>query len=239
MDFFIRTYRSDAQWLSLLLRSIKKFCNGYHEFVMVCPNQDSDIIQSALRCFPLTPIRLETTDENPSMGYLEQQYSKMMADQYCSGDYIGFIDSDCMFIKHNTPETWFVDGKIRYLITPYEALGNTVNWRPITEDVLGFSCPFETMRRHPCVFPREVIEHCRAYISFLHRRPFKDVVMSYYGHAFSEFNVMGSYARELEPKPFSFIDTTKNDLPEKVLEQRWSYGGITPQIQEESERILS
>lgn len=236
MDFFTRTYRGDSQWLSYLMRSIPKFCSGYNEFVVVCPKSDRDIIYQVTRPYD---VRLEATEDDIGRGYLEQQYSKMIADTFCEGDYIGFVDSDCMFVLPNTPDSWFENGKIRYLVTPYAELGNAVPWRKFTEAALGFECPFETMRRHPCVFPRGVIANCRTYMVLRHHKPLRNYILEQGGNSFSEFNVMGSYALQVEPDRFQFIDTTESPLPPKIVEQRWSYGGLTDKIKAENERILS
>lgn len=236
VDIFIRTYRHDANWLRYLIRSIVKFCSGYNSVVVVCPKSDWDVIQPVTNAYP---VKLITTDDDLGSGYLEQQYSKMTADLFCDGDYIAFVDSDCIFVKPNTPEVWFENGKVKYLITPYSALGTSVPWQQFTQKALGFECPFETMRRHPCVFPREVIAGCRTYLMMLHHKPLRTYILEQGGNSFSEFNVMGSYALAVEPEKFHFLDTTSNPLPEKVLEQRWSYGGLTKQIMDDNERILS
>lgn len=236
MDLFIRTYHHDAPWLYWLMRSIPKFCSGYNEIVVACPQSDVPVISRTISGYPVS---LKPTDNDRGRGYLEQQYTKMCADQFCSGDYIGFVDSDCIFIRPNSPASWFHGDKIRYLITPYTALPPDVPWQRFTEKALGFACPYETMRRHPCVFPREVIEHCRSYISVLHKKPLRDYILEQGGNSFSEFNAMGSYAFAVEPEKFVFIDTTQNPLPPLLLKQAWSYGGITNQIVQEYERILA
>lgn len=236
MDWFIRTYQRDLEWLRYLMRSMKKFCSGYHEIVVVCPNVERDVIYPVVSPYDVTLVSVHNHEHK---GYLEQQYHKMVADTFCSGDYIAFVDSDCIFTKPNTPETWFVDGKIMYLITPFSVLGSTAPYKELTERALGVPCEFETMRRHPCIYPREVIEGCRKRVESIHGMMLRDYILDHCGGKFSEFNVMGNYAMHFEPQKFHFVDTTKNPLPEKYLEQRWSYGGLTRTIIDENERFLS
>jgi len=235
MDLFIRTYRNDAGWLRYLLRSIQKFCSVYNEIIVACPKSDAGIIRRVVGEYPITGMRLVLVENDMGSGYLEQQYTKMTADLICTGDYIGFVDSDCIFILPNSPDTHFVDGKIRYLITPYECVPTALKWKPITEAALGFPCPFETMRRHPCVYPKEVIAHCRAWIEFMHHRSLHSFILE---QGISDFNAMGSFALEREPEKFMFEDTTKHPLPPEILKQRWSYGGISPEIAAENESWL-
>lgn len=240
MDIFIRTYHKDAQWLIYLLRSIRKYCSGYNEFIVACPISDLHQIRELVDTHGtgIRSIRLVITEDDYGNGYMAQQHTKMMADTYSNADYIGFVDSDCIFVTRNSPETWMVGDKIRYLITHYSSLGDTVPWKGITEKALRFECPFETMRRHPCVFPREVITHCREYMEKIHGKPLKSYIYEQPNGSFSEFNVMGSYARQMEPEKFMFVDTAHNPLPPEILKQRWSYGGITPEIAAENDRIL-
>lgn len=239
MDLFIRTYRGDAAWLSYLLRSIKKFCSGYHEILVAYPRSDAAILEPLIDSRNVTGLRKVVVDDDAGTGYMAQQYTKMTADIHSTADYIAFLDSDCLCTVPNNPQTWMEGDKIRYLITPYEILGITVPWKPITEKALKFECKFETMRRHPCVFPREVITHCREYMEQIHGKPLRDYISEQPHGSFSEFNVMGSYALQKESEKFMFLDTTKNPLPPEVIKQRWSYGGLTPLIFEENERILA
>lgn len=241
MDMFIRTYRNDISWLSYLLRSIKKFCSDYHEFIVACPISDLHHIGNLLYVLRLDipNMRIVVTENDDGNGYMGQQFDKMNADTYSDADYIGYVDSDCIFTTPNTPNTWFVGNKIQYLITPYEVLGNTVPWKGITEKALKFDCPFETMRRHPCVYPKDVIKHCREYIEKLHGKSLRTYIMEQPTGQFSEFNAMGSYALKMEPENFLFVDTTKNPLPPEILKQRWSYGGVTSDIAAENEKILA
>ena len=56
---------------------------------------------------------------------------------------------------------------------------------------------------------------------------------------FSEFNVIGAIAEQHRAELYNILDTTIDPLPEKVAEQRWSWGGLTPEIRKELELLCS
>lgn len=235
MAIFIRTYRNDAQWLVYCLRSINKFCSGYSETVVVCPVSDHTIIAPLVK-YP--NMRVDVTEDEPERGYVLQQVTKMKADMYTNADYVLYTDSDCVFTKPNSPSTWFNAGKIVYLITPWAQLADSgaMKWKAITEAALGFEVQEEVMRRLPLVYPRSVISACRAWVESLHKMSLREYVLAQ--PEFSEFNVMGNFALHQKPQQFDFWDTTNRELPETIVSQKWSYGGITPQIQQETEALL-
>jgi hypothetical protein len=235
MAIFIRTFKNDAQWLVYCLRSIKKFCTGYSEVVLACPKEDMAVIQQVVAPYRH---RVVPVENDPAKGYLEQQVTKLCADQFTDAEYILMTDSDCLFIVPNTPLSWFTNGRIVHLITPWAALegGGAMVWRKPTEAALGYPCEYETMRRHPFVFPRSVIANCRKWIENRHRKPIREYVLSTGG--FSEFNSLASYAMSREPQWFTFVNTTNNPLPPEIVKQFWSWGGITPEVKHRMDAIL-
>jgi len=50
---------------------------------------------------------------------------------------------------------------------------------------------------------------------------------------------MGAIAEKHQPQEYYYLDTTIDTPPEKVAEQRWSWGGLTLEIQRELELICS
>jgi hypothetical protein len=233
---FIRTYANDAGWLKYCLRSILKFCTGYDEVVVVAPSFDANIIRPIVRS---AGFRFEVSKTgNPKDGYLDQQVTKMTSDEYTQADYIAYVDSDCCFTKPNTPNELFHGDKPVLIVTPYTALPSDHPWQPITERALRFTCPFETMRREPWIIRRDHLILFQAYMAQIHHMSLQDYVMSQPHRSFSEFNAMGSYLLRYHDTEYHVLDSTKHPLPDPVLNQRWSWGGLTEEIKAEMERIL-
>lgn len=231
-SIFIRSYAKDFEWLKYCLRSIQKHCRGFHETVIATP--DASILQT----WGLTREKVCQVTESPGCGgYMLQQIDKLNADRYCSGDYVLFVDSDCTFQTACEPATFFTGDKPTMLITPYSELGTTVPWQKSTEKALGFPCEFETMRRLPMLYPRDLFTPLRTHIQSRHGKSLEEYVRSQPNNAFSEFNAMGSWALKFHPDRFAWLDTTKNPLPPTIVNQNWSYGGITPAILAKMEEV--
>ena len=74
---FIRSYKNDIEWLKYCLRSIEKFVTGHAGVVVVVPEQDVPLFKAA-------GIDAQTTPEaDPGRGYLNQQLTKIHADEFC------------------------------------------------------------------------------------------------------------------------------------------------------------
>lgn len=231
-SIFIKSYRKDFPWLIYCLRSLAKFASGFKDIVLVVPEEDRKEIDG----WGLTREKVFSTPEY-GRGYLYQQQIKMNADRYTDADVLVFVDSDCLMSKPFTPESLYTNGKITMLITPYTAMPADFPWQKPTEKALGFPCPFETMRRHPFVYPSKVLKACREHIENLHQTDIEDYIMSQ--EHFSEFNSVGSYCYEKAHDQFHWIDTTKEELPPLLLTQYWSHDPNFETLKKEMEAILA
>lgn len=234
MDIFIRTFHRDAPWLVHALSSIRKFCHGYGGVHLVYPKDDEAVIQKAVNGYNIMP---HPVPNDPGVGYLEQQVSKLTADTFTRADYILYVDSDCFMLRANQPADWFTNGKIPHLITPWEHVGDAKMWKAPTEKALGCEARYETMRRIPVLFPRSVVAGCRQHIERLHQKPIREYVIEQ--KSFSEFNVLGTYAMVMAPHAFTFMDTTLNPLPPLIARQYWSWGGLTDAVKQEMEQAFN
>src|SRR5437879_1823450 len=90
IDFVCKTYQNDAPWLQYCLASLRKFCTGFRQVVVLVPTRDHEL-------FKLMNLTAETTipvsDHYPD-SYLGQQFYKLMADVYTDADLIYYFDSD-------------------------------------------------------------------------------------------------------------------------------------------------
>lgn len=235
IDLFIRTYAGDAQWLPYCLRSIKKYCSGFSDFIIVTPESSRSVIE---------PIALKygakffVCDQLNEDDYVGQQGTKMMADTWCNADVICYVDSDVIFIRDTTPALIISDtGCINMIKTAYTTI--ECPWQSITEKAVGFPVEFEYMRRMPLSYNRDLLEFARKHIEKTHGRTFQQFINEVPGRHLSEFNILGSIADKFMSEKFNWMNTSIDNLPEVYAKQFWSWGGINSEIKQQIEEILS
>lgn len=235
-DIFIKTYPADGKFLEYCLRSIDKFATGFRKIVLVTPmgSRVGEILFDAgnVRC----PNIIEV-EEYGADGYLSQQVFKLHANTFSDAEFILFMDSDTIFTRPVTPETFFIDGKIAWLYTPYDKIKTP--WQPITEKFLGCPVEFEFMRRHPLLAPSWLLAALRTFCRTMHDVSLDEYIMAQPQRAFSEFNALGALAYYFHRDMFHWLNTETDDIPELTTLQKWSYGGVTPEIVTEFEQILA
>ncbi len=237
-SIFCKSCSKDFQWLKYCLKSIGKFCSGFHEVVIVVPIQDLPEILS----WNLTKEKVIGIDESQWTDlYLHQQVVKLHADLYCDtkSEYVLFVDSDCCFTRECTPQSFFV-GSLPYMMkTSFASIGNQVDiWKKTTEKALKCECEFETMRRIPIMYPIHVLSEFRQHMISLHGKTVEEYIKEQPRGEFSEFNALGNYCLKFHSEKFFWWDTVKEpNLPQKVANQEWSWGGITGQMKSSLERI--
>jgi hypothetical protein len=241
---FYRTYRGDFQWLKYSLASLKKYLAGYSEIVIVTPKADYDLLKEEMKGWDLPKgiVTFRDVLEPLKDDYLGQQLCKLKAYEYVSFPYVLFVDSDAIFITPTTVEDFLRDGKPCILKTSYSSLeGDVLNWKPITEKALGEPVEFEYMRRLPLFYRRDSIKNLSWYFMEKHGVSLEDYVRSLSDRSFSEFNLLGAYIefKKSECKNYYFLDTAKEELPEKVVKQYWSWGRLTPEIENEIKSFIN
>jgi len=234
VDLFIRTYAGDAPWLAYCLRAVRKFCHGFEDLVVTCPESSREVIAplaaAADASFHVCP-QLHEHD------YVGQQATKMTADTWCKADAICYVDSDVIFTREFTPADVLDDDRVRLLKTPYSCIKTP--WQSLTIRDVGFHVDWEYMRRFPLSHARQTLEVARRHMEWVHHKPFEHYMREIPGRGFSEFNVLGAVADRFLPDQYSLLDTTTEPLPETHARQFWSHGGLTPQIVEEIENVLA
>lgn len=231
---FIRSYNKDFEWLSYCVRSIRKFCSGFSEVVLVIPNgQQVQLTREISERID----RLHTVKEH-TRGYLDQQITKLQAHHWLPDtDQILFVDSDCLFTTPATPESFMRDDKPLLLKTAYDVFRrqqeqtgkkqDVLCWQPITEAAIGFPVAYEYMRRLP------ILHDVRTLVEIETRYPrMIDHIRSIRGNGFSEFNVIGAVAERYLSHLYHIQDTEAEPLPPAVCEQSWSWGGISDEKRE-------
>ena len=231
---FIRSYQGDLGWLQHCLRSIQKFVTGYTEVVVVVPADQKPAFDQAN--MPVKVCGIWSND------YLGQQITKIHADTYCQPGLITFVDSDCMFngpmdLKELVDQTW----RPIALKTPYSKMsGQDQCWKEPTERALGMAVEFEFMRRLPITYKSEHLAQFRQW--FLGQGDCisieQYVLTKVQGREFSEFNAVGAWLHAFKHDEYKWLDTEKEELPKTVVDQHWSWGGMTPEIVAKAESLL-
>ena len=236
---FIRSYRNDFEWLNYCLKSIDKYCSGFNEIIIVVPHEDLGILRGSI----FTKYTVHHVHERTT-GYIDQQITKLQAHHYTQSDQILFVDSDCCFFKPCTPESFKQNGLPILLKTPYSVFRKqqqetgvkqqVLHWQPITEKAVGFPVKYEYMRRIPMMFNRFTLQFIESMYPQL-----PNYCCDVPSKEFSEFNFIGAIVDKYQAELYTILDTTINTPPEKVAEQRWSWGGLTPEIRKELEEACS
>jgi hypothetical protein len=226
-DIFIRTYYKDIPWLEYCIKSIKKFVSGYRQIVIVIPEGQKNSLDAISGC------RIETCPVY-SNDYIGQQLTKMKAITYTDADKIMFADSDLIWQEAFDVNQYMYYGKPVVLKESFE------NFKEKYPDVyqrkvwlskyLGYEVKYEYMRRHPFLFERKLL----TVTNILADRGLPEDVSG-----MSEFNIMGSLADTLFHDNYFFLDTEKGAFPKVKVKQYWSWGGLTPEIVNEIEKVLS
>lgn len=237
-SIFIKSWRQDRHFLSYCLRSLAKFATGFRDIVVALPEIDRPHFDG----FNFFTASVKWVDEpDDGKGYLRQQVTKLHADNYCAGDVIVMIDSDCFIKQPMNPEMFLSNGKPISLIRHWADVNTAVVWKPITEKFLTFQPCFEGMACLPFIVDRRALPLIREYCQSTHNKSIDDYVLAQPGKEFSEFNALSSFSQRFTPHLYDWriADPATDGFP-RVLVQRWSWSdaGVDP-FKEEYERILA
>jgi hypothetical protein len=170
--------------------------------------------------------------------YLGQQISKLYADELTDADFIGHVDSDCIFQRSTSPATLVGDGRPVTLMEPYAALSRHVPWRGITEQFLGLDTPYEFMRQPPYIFPRWLHAELRAFCLARHGVPLDAYVQAQPPRGFSEFNALSGFAWHFHHEAFRWVDLSIEPVTEPACRVFWSRAGLDAAARAEIARLL-
>lgn len=227
VDLFCVSYKKDLDWFHCLLKSYVKYAHDFHQFVVLVPMQD----EAAFKEVAKDKAVVKTFVEQPGKGMIHHEAMVCCAENFCTGDYIAHVDSDCIFWREVAPEEYFQDGKPILLMARFDSLPKPYqNWKTAVELALGFTPEYETMQRHPAVHPRWLYSKVRAAVEAHTGRPFLDYVLSCrneFPQTFAEFPIMGAWALKNSPGTHHTIDVSGwPEKPVNSLIQFWSHGGI-------------
>lgn len=242
VPIFIKTYSADFEWLYWCLRSILKFGQAFGDVHIVGEANDMHAITNVIHRARLDDVGLPPKAffvhplpagaRHIAVGYMRQQYVKMLADEILLGsrsDRHLQLDSDCFLIREVNPSKW---GDPPYwLRTPWDALRahpDACARQPVLEELLGFSVPYEYMRRHPFMLKHEGLAALRAHLTARHALPLWEIVAR--AASWSEYNLYGAFCAHTIPELHRWVSTeeergsgSSGNYPAPCLMQSWSY----------------
>lgn len=221
VSIFIRTYQKDIKWLNYCLHFIHKNLTGFDEIVIVIPTGQEHLL--AHLTYEKVHVCKSYRDD-----YLGQQISKLKAHEYCSGDFILFVDSDYMFFNPVDCSEFFIDNKPVILKDRYENVGEAICWKRVTEKLFREPIEWEYMRRAPQLYAKSSLEKFNELFPKI-----EQYIIEQPKSQFSEFNALGFFINKHEPENYHFHDLTIEPAPENKGHQFWSYSQLT-----EEEKIL-
>jgi hypothetical protein len=234
VDIFVRSYYKDFRWLGYCLRSVAKYCRGFGDVIVVVPRSSEERFRWAGLHRGVTAFVCDDCHDD----YLGQQVTKLLADQYCQGDFLCHVDSDCVFRRDTTPSDLFAGGKPTAVITPYHLFPEQAVWRRLTERFLGREVTHDFMRRQPLVFPRWLYGELRRFARLAHGMSLEEHVLAQPPRGFSEYNALGAFAFHNHPGAFAWIEQPTWEPDERFCRWFWSWGGLTSAAQAEIEALL-
>lgn len=223
-DIFYRTYSGDAAWLDYSLQSIHKFVTGYSSVVVTAPESSREIIE---RIVLKHGFKYIVCDAIHTDDYVGQQATKMYADLYTNSDIIVHVDSDVIFTKPVTLQS-FLNAEGTKPLNLKSAYANIETpWKSITEASVKFEVHYEYMRRIPLAYPREIYKQIRDHIEKVHGVTFYEFIRSITNREMSEFNIIGAVSDQYYPNSIEWQDTHGTiPIPESFATQYWSWGGV-------------
>ena len=227
-DIFIRTYIKDLEWLDFCVRSIRQFCSGYRDLIIVYPEGDDECGKFSETSFAVKPV-------NPN-GYVDQQYFKLTADTYCKPDatHLLMLDSDCFAYEAISPETYMQNGKILFPITHKSSprVSECHHFIETCEKILNREVEYEFMRKQPFLLQTKDLQSFRKWFDKTQSVDLKSYLsVCKEGDSFSEYNVIGAYLYYIQQsKDYHFYDHDSGACFDNPMLQSWSYGGLTEDI---------
>jgi hypothetical protein len=210
------SYDKDLEFLKYNLKSIKKFCKGYYENIVVIYDYNNDCVETQQYLDSVGQKYFINYESNHiSNGYIRQQYIKLHSEKYVSNnsDYICHVDSDNIFISEHEPTVYFKDGLPVVGIMKWADMPQQI-FKPYTDKALGFESDYNFMRRLPLVYHKNLFKQFRNHIENKHGELLNYMKLL---DNFSEFNALGAFAYKFQKEAYYWIDTHKQqDLWEKL-----------------------
>ena len=242
VDVLVKTYVGDAHWLIASLRSLEVYGQLFRNVIVVFPNYEEEYFRTFLidrRESPLgfnLNLVLISQQEVIPVGYVQQSYSKLHADEYSDADAFYIFDSDAILVRTVTWEDLYDNDKllVRYLYWN-EASKDHQKWRERTEAAIGITGNRTYMVMMGQIYPREAFVGVRKSIEELNNMSLRDFYLQEVcpkrrslPHPV-EFELHGLWLSKYGRKNIKFIHRNDDKTQYvQVVKQAWSWGGYDP-----------
>lgn len=244
VDIFIKTYYKDFKWLEYCIKSIKKFCKGFRDVVIVSDDDGNKIPENIKNIMPLkifyekVPTNIDFMDK---VGYNWQQYIKLNWIKYTDADVVFIFDSDYMITHDITPNDFKINDKYYWIYRMWNTAGDAQCWKESTDKILGLNTINESMAAPCSVFTRNTTNKFHEFINNKYKtNDFWEMITKEKIDKFSEFNIYGNYIFHLFDEDYEkvMLDESKH-LPNHRIIQSWSWGGLNEKEKKKREEILN
>lgn len=235
------THEADLSWLTYSLASYEKYCKGFSSITVVVPEHQ----RAKFKLVEMIPkTTLKTFKEKSGKGFLQHEIAILEADKYVPPDtkYVLHLDPDCIWAKDTTPFHYFNgDALPDYVVRTYDSLkddekkvhSDCYQWRAAVQKALGYEPKWYTMCRHPTIFPIDLYDPLRVFITKAVGKSYSSFIMAQknsFPQGFAEFPTMGAWAIEHAGNRFNWIDSSNGIAPKDRLRVYWSHGGLTQKL---------
>jgi hypothetical protein len=245
IDIFIKTYHKDFEWLPFCLKSIEKFAKGFRNVVIVSDN-DGHIIPPEYLNEKCRVMYVDISSVTPSnvdhgVGYLWQQYIKLMWYKYSDADSVLIMDSDEMFTKVISPSTFKRHGKFTWNYRRWEEADTGICWKKPTDMLLKIDSKYEAMAITGFILQRETTVALKNHLCSIHEtNDIWDIFVKHNMNTASEFNVFGSFIHHFDRTEYTQVfDYNPENCINYTIRKAWSWGGISDEERGIRESLLS
>lgn len=242
-DIFIKTCHKDYIWLKYCLLSIKKFAKGFRNVVIV--SDTGEEIPKEYVCIPCNIFYVDLPKKQPTfvehgIGYLWQQYIKLTWYNYTDANSVLILDSDEMFTKYVTPDSFKENEKFRWFYRDWKDAGDAICWKESTDFLLKSNTQYEAMCAPGYVFQLETSIALKNVLCSIHNTAdIWDILVKYNMKKCSEFNMFGSFIHHFDRKEYVKMVNYHYDYINFSIRKSWSWGGLSNDEIKLREEILS
>jgi hypothetical protein len=208
MEILIVTHARDIPFLEYCIKSIRKFTSGFNGVTIAAPDTE----MSAFAKFASNDVKVVHYADVPGKGMLRHLAIKCRADEMCpTADAVLHMDADCMFWDEATPDDFMSAGRLILVRERYDDLTNPNRrfWRDGVQRAVGFRPEWETMVRHPQVYPVDLYRWVRKLVEATNGMPFDHFVTTgknEFPQSFCEFNTIGAVGVRDFAERFTFVN---------------------------------
>lgn len=228
IEIMIVACKRDIEFLEYLIKSIKRYATGFSGTTLVVPVKEVKMFHKFAADATIT-----TFDEAPGKGMMHHEVMVCRADILCPhADAVLHVDSDCLFWRPVTPKDYVIDGKYLMVRERYDEIAkrnaNRLIWRDCVKNATGLFPEFETMVRHPNIYPVKLYGRVRDRVERHTKMEFDAYVLSRensFPQGFAEFPTLGAVAIDEMEDLFHFVDYDheKDARSIKTHRRDWQY----------------